>query len=89
MRTSTSGLADRQRGHGDDQHPPLAEHVAEAPQDRRRHRGREQVTGQYPCHRLLADVQVAPDVRQYRDHQRLQHAESHRGSAEHREGQAG
>ena len=56
----------------DDEHPLLAEHVAEPPEDRREDRGAEQEGGEHPRDGGGGGVQVALDLGQRRRHEGLQ-----------------
>ena len=64
--------AEREHQQHDHQQALLAVHVAEPADDRRRHRGAQQIGGQHPADRALGGVERALDLRQRRDHQRLQ-----------------
>ena len=67
-----SSAADREAAERDHEHALLAEHVAEAPRDRR-HDGRgEQVRREHPRDTRGRGVQVLLDHRQGRHHERLQ-----------------
>jgi hypothetical protein len=55
--------AEGERGERGDQHPFLADHVADPSEDRREDRRAEQVGGQHPGHGVLGGVQVLLDGR--------------------------
>ena len=57
---------------GDDQHPLLADHVADPAEDGREDRRRQQEGGQHPGHGVLGGVELVLDGRQHRGHERLQ-----------------
>jgi hypothetical protein len=80
-----AGAEDGQREH---QRALLAEHVAQAPDDRREDRRAQQVGGQDPGHRGLRGVQFALDLGQRRCDQRLQDGERARGQRQDGERQA-
>ena len=60
-------------GEHDDERALLAEHVAEASGDRRRHRGRQEVRGEDPGHACRRRVEVLLENGQRRHDERLQH----------------
>ena len=64
--------ADAEQHQHDHQQPLLAVHVAEAADDRRRHRGAEQEGGQHPADGALGRVERILDLRQGRDDEGLE-----------------
>ena len=64
------------------EHPPLAEHVAEAPEDRRRDRGREQVAGERPGDPGLVGPEALLHVPERGDDHRLREREREPGQGQ-------
>ena len=70
-----------------DQQPLLAHHVADASEDRRENRRRQQVRGQHPRDGVLGGVELVLDGRERRDHQGLEEGVRHRADHQDGEGQ--
>jgi hypothetical protein len=74
--------ADRHGAQRGDEDALLAEHIAQAPEDRCRHRGAQQERGQHPGGAGRRRVQVELNLAQGRDDERLQHRQRHRAEGE-------
>ena len=79
---------DDHHGHEHEHDAPLAVHVAEAPRDRRDHRGREQRGGHDPGGVLAARVEQLGQLRLDRHHEREHERRAQAGEGQHRHDRA-
>jgi hypothetical protein len=88
-RQGRNDSAERENPKCDEEQPLLAVHVAQAADDRRRHRRGEQVAGEQPRHSRFRGTQAVLDRRQRRDDRRAQHRVRQPGESGDAEDQVG